>query len=51
LVRVFAKDPAVLAVGAISPGHSWSFVGSGLIFVSSSMFLAMGSTIPSLIAR
>ena len=29
---------------------SWSFIASGLIFVSSSMFQAMGNTVPSLIA-
>ena len=27
---------------------SWSFVASGIIFVSSSMFQAMGNTLPSL---
>ena len=51
MVRVFAKDPAVLAVGAeYLRVISWSFVASGLIFVSSSMFQAMGNTMPSLIA-
>ena len=29
---------------------SWNFVASGLIFVASSMFQAMGNTMPSLIA-
>jgi Na+-driven multidrug efflux pump len=29
---------------------SWNFVASGLIFVASSMFQAMGNTVPSLIA-
>jgi Na+-driven multidrug efflux pump len=29
---------------------SWNYVASGLIFVASSMFQAMGNTIPSLIA-
>jgi Na+-driven multidrug efflux pump len=29
---------------------SWNFVASGLIFVASSMFQAMGNTIPSLVA-
>jgi Na+-driven multidrug efflux pump len=41
----------VLAVGT---GYlrivSWNFVASGLIFVASSMFQAMGNTIPSLVA-
>jgi len=51
MVRVFSKDPAVLAVGEeYLRVISWSFVASGLIFVSSSMFQAMGNTVPSLIA-
>ena len=29
---------------------AWTFVGSGLIFVSSSMFQAMGNTLPPLVA-
>jgi Na+-driven multidrug efflux pump len=28
---------------------SWNFVASGLIFVASSMFQAMGNTVPSLV--
>jgi putative MATE family efflux protein len=51
LIGVFSKDPAVLAVGT---GYlrivSWNFVASGLIFVASSMFQAMGNTVPSLVA-
>ena len=51
MVRVFAKDPAVLAVGEeYLRVISWSFIASGLIFVSSSTFQAMGNTVPSLIA-
>ena len=51
MVRVFSKDPAVLAVGEeYLRVISWSFVASGLIFVASSMFQAMGNTVPSLIA-
>jgi Na+-driven multidrug efflux pump len=50
LIGIFSDDPAVIAVGdeylRIS---SWNFVASGLIFVSSSMFQAMGNTIPSLV--
>ena len=50
LVGVFSKDPAVIGVGAeYLRIVSWNFVGSGLIFVSSSMFQAMGNTIPSLV--
>jgi Na+-driven multidrug efflux pump len=51
LIGVFSKDPAVLTVGT---GYlrivSWNFVASGLIFVASSMFQAMGNTVPSLVA-
>ena len=51
LVRLFSKDPDVIAVGdEYLRIVSWNFVASGLIFVSSSMFQAMGNTIPSLIA-
>jgi len=51
MVRVFSKDPAVVAVGdEYLRVISWSFIASGLIFVSSSMFQAMGNTLPSLIA-
>ncbi len=50
LIGVFSNDPAVIAVGdeylRIS---SWNFVASGLIFVTASMFQAMGNTIPSLV--
>jgi putative MATE family efflux protein len=50
LIGIFSSDPAVIAVGdeylRIS---SWNFVASGLIFVTASMFQAMGNTLPSLI--
>jgi len=50
LIGVFSNDPAVIAVGdeylRIS---SWNFIASGLIFVTASMFQAMGNTIPSLV--
>jgi putative MATE family efflux protein len=51
IVGVFTKDPAVIAM-TVQYLHiiSWNFVASGLIFVSSSMFQAMGNTMPSLIA-
>jgi putative MATE family efflux protein len=49
LIGVFSKDPAVLAVGVeYLRIVSWTFVASGLIFVNSSMFQAMGNTLPSL---
>jgi Na+-driven multidrug efflux pump len=51
LIGVFSKDPAVLAVGGVYLRIvSWTFIASGLIFVASSMFQAMGNTIPSLVA-
>lgn len=51
LVAVFSKDPAVLGVGSdYLRIISWNFVASGLIFVASSMFQAMGNTVPSLVA-
>lgn len=50
LVRVFSKDPAVIAIGQeYLRIVSWSFVASGVIFVASSTFQAMGNTIPSLV--
>jgi len=50
LIGVFSKDPAVLAVGEeYLRIISWNFVASGVIFVASSMFQAMGNTLPSLV--
>ncbi len=49
LVRIFSSDPNVIAVGEVYLRiASWNFVASGLIFVSSSMFQAIGNTMPSL---
>jgi putative MATE family efflux protein len=51
MVAVFSNDPAVIDVGSeYLRIISWNFVASGLIFVASSMFQAMGNTVPSLIA-
>ncbi|HJU75385.1 MAG TPA: MATE family efflux transporter [Gemmatimonadaceae bacterium] len=51
LVAFFSSDPAVIAVGGdYLRIVSWNYIASGLIFVASSMFQAMGNTIPSLIA-
>jgi Na+-driven multidrug efflux pump len=51
LVRVFTRDPKVLAVGTeYLRIISFNYVASGLIFVASSTFQAMGNTVPSLIA-
>jgi putative MATE family efflux protein len=50
LIGVFTNDPAVVSVGTtylriLSP----AFIASGVIFVNSSMFQAMGNTLPSLV--
>jgi MATE family, multidrug efflux pump len=51
MVRVFSKDPAVIAIGSeYLRIISWNYVASGLIFVASSMFQAMGNTVPSLVS-
>lgn len=50
MIGMFSSDPQVIAVGAEYLRISaWSFVASGIIFVASSMFQAMGNTIPPLI--
>jgi putative MATE family efflux protein len=50
MVGVFSSDPGVIAVGE-EYLHiiAFNFIASGIVFVSSSMFQAMGNTIPSLI--
>jgi putative MATE family efflux protein len=51
LIGLFSSDPAVIAVGdEYLRIVSLTFVFSGLIFVCSSMFQALGNTMPSLIA-
>jgi len=51
LVSIFSNDPAAIQIGVdYLRIVSWNYVASGLIFVASSMFQAMGNTIPSLIA-
>jgi Na+-driven multidrug efflux pump len=51
MVRLFSDDAGVIAVGSeYLRIIAWTFVGSGIIFVSSSMFQAMGNTIPPLAA-
>jgi putative MATE family efflux protein len=51
MVRFFSSDPHVIAVGT-EYLHivSWTFVASGVIYVGSSMFQAMGNTLPALVA-
>jgi putative MATE family efflux protein len=51
LVEFFSADPQVIAVGS-DYLHilAWTFIMSGIVFVGSSMFQAMGNTMPALIA-
>jgi len=51
LIRIFSGDPAVIAFGAeYLKIISYNFLAMGLIFTSSSMFQAMGHTLPPLAA-
>ena len=51
LISIFSDDPAVIATGVeYLQIISYNYVASGLIFVSASMFQAMGNTLPSLAA-
>jgi putative MATE family efflux protein len=50
-VGVFSDDPQVISTGVeYLRIISWNFIASGLVFVASSMFQALGNTIPSLMA-
>ena len=49
LIRIFTKDPSAIAIGdEYLRITSWGFVASGIIFVTGSMFQAMGNTLPSI---
>jgi putative MATE family efflux protein len=49
MVGTFSKDAQVIVVGEeYLRIISWSFAASGIVFVASSMFQAMGNTLPSL---
>jgi MATE family, multidrug efflux pump len=51
MIGVFSNDPQVIAVGVeYLRIVSWNFVASGVIFVASSMFQALGNTLPALMA-
>lgn len=51
MIRVFSTDPQVVAVGSeYLRIISWNYVASGILFVASSTFQAMGNTVPSLVA-
>ncbi len=51
MIMGFTDDPDVIAVGAeFLRIISWNFVATGIVFTNSSMFQAMGNTIPALLA-
>jgi putative MATE family efflux protein len=51
MIRIFSNDPDVVRVGGeYLRIVSWSFVASGLVYVSSSMFQALGNTLPALMS-
>jgi putative MATE family efflux protein len=51
LIAIFSPDPQVVVIGVeYLRIISWNFVASGLVFVTSSMFQALGNTLPSLVA-
>jgi len=50
LVGVFSQDPGVIAVGSdYLRIVSWGFTASGVVFVTSSLFQALGRTLPPLL--
>jgi len=51
MVAVFSRDRHVIAVGEeYLRIVSWNFVASGVIYVASSMFQALGNTVPALVS-
>jgi Na+-driven multidrug efflux pump len=51
MVHVFSADADVIAVGTeYLRIVSWTFAASGIIYVASSMFQALGHTLPALVA-
>jgi Na+-driven multidrug efflux pump len=51
MIRVFSSDPQVIDIGSeYLRIVSWTFPASGVIFVGSSMFQALGHTLPALVA-
>lgn len=50
LVGLFLHDPTPVAIATeYLQIVAWSFIGSGIVFVNSSMFQALGNTVPSLV--
>lgn len=51
MIQVFSRDAHVVTVGEeYLRIVSWNFIPAGVVFVASSMFQAVGNTVPSLIA-
>jgi putative MATE family efflux protein len=51
IIRVFSSDPQAIVVGTeYLTIIAFSFVASGIVFVTSSMFQAVGNTIPPLLS-
>jgi Na+-driven multidrug efflux pump len=51
LVRIFTREAAVIAVSSeFLHIISWNFVATGIIFTCSSMFQALGNTVPSVVS-
>jgi putative MATE family efflux protein len=51
LIRIFSQEPEVVRVGALFLRIiSWNFVAQGIIFSCSSLFQALGNTVPALIS-
>jgi Na+-driven multidrug efflux pump len=51
MIHLFSTDPAVVRVGEeYLRILSLTFVASGIVFVSSSMFQALGNTVPPLVS-
>ena len=49
MIGVFSRDPRVISIGEeYLRIVSWNFVASGVVFVVSSMFQALGNTLPAL---
>src|SRR6187397_1224660 len=49
MIRLFSNEPQVIDIGSqFLHIISWNFVLSGIIFTCSSMFQALGNTLPSL---
>ena len=49
MIRLFSNEPQVINIGSqFLHIISWNFVLSGIIFTCSSMFQALGNTLPSL---